>query len=107
MVIFGLLLLGVGVLLGLAGAFTINYDRDEKNPARDTTEILGINCSPEVIFLLGAICAALILVGLWFMKSGAKRGWKHRQEQKKMEDLSERLEKAERRRDDEDGDSSS
>jgi hypothetical protein len=104
MVIFGLLLLGLGILLGLAGAFTINYDRDENNPARDTTEILGINCSPEVIFLLGAICAALVLFGLWFMKTGAKQGWKHRKEQKKLTELSEKLERAEadRRRDDED-----
>lgn len=104
MVIFGLLLLGIGIVLALAGAFTINYDRDEKNPARDTTEILGINCSPEVIFLLGAICAALILFGLWFMKSGAKRGWRHRQEQKKFNELSEKLEKAEaeKRRDEDD-----
>lgn len=104
MVIFGLVLLGLGILLGLAGAFTINYDRDEKNPARDTTEILGINCSPEVIFLLGAVAAALILFGLWFMKIGAKQGWRHRKEQKKLNELSEKLERAEsdRRRDDDD-----
>lgn len=102
MVIFGLLLLGVGILLGLAGAFTINYDRDEKNPARDTTEILGINCSPEVIFLLGAICAVLIVFGLWFLKTGAKQSWKHRKEQKRLEELSDKLERAEadQRRDD-------
>lgn len=102
MVIFGLLLLILGVLVVLSGLFGIGYDRDEKNPARDTTEILGINVQPEVIFFIGLAAGLLILGGLWFMKMGAKQGWKRRKEQKTLAELSNKLDEAEleRRKDD-------
>lgn len=102
MVIFGVVLLLLGVVVVLSGLFGIGYDRDEKNPARDTTEILGINVQPEVIFFIGLVAGLLIIGGLWFMKTGAKQGWKRRREQKKIEELSEKLDAAEfaRRRDD-------
>ncbi|WP_182378887.1 hypothetical protein [Nocardioides sp. WS12] len=102
MVIFGLLLLLLGVAVVLSGLFGIGYDRDEKNPARDTTEILGINVQPEVIFFIGLVAGLLIIGGLWFMKTGAKQGWKRRKEQKKLSKLSSQLDEAEleRRKDD-------
>ena len=102
MVIFGLLLVLLGVLAVLSGLFGIGYDRDEKNPARDTTEFLGINMQPEVIFFIGLVAGLLIIGGLWFMKTGAKQGWKRRKEQKRLNELSEKLDEAEleRRRDD-------
>lgn len=101
MVIFGLLLVVAGAFLVLSGIFGIGYDRDEKNPARDTTEILGINVQPEVIFFLGVAAGVLILAGLWFMKAGAKQGWRRRKEQKRLSELSEKLDEVEleRRRD--------
>ncbi len=107
MVIFGLLLVVLGGLIILSGAFGIGYDRDEKNPARDTTEIIGINVQPEVIFFLGVAAGALILLGIWFMKFGAKQGWKHRQERKRLGELSEKLERVEADRRNEDDDAAS
>lgn len=101
MVILGLLLLVVGVLGILSGVFGTDYDTVEgKNQL--TTEFLGINCGPEVIFLLGVISAVLVLAGLWFMKAGAKQGWRRRKEQKRLTELSDKLDEVEleRRRDD-------
>ena len=100
MVIFGLLLLILGVLGLLAGLFGSDYDVDGKD--RRTTEIIGLNVDPEVLFLIGAISGALILIGLWLMKVGARQGWKRRKEHKQLTELSEKLDRAEadRRRDD-------
>lgn len=102
MVIFGLLLLLLGVAAVLSGLFGIGYDRDEKNPARDTTEILGINVQPEAIFFIGLVAGLLILGGLWFMKTGTKQGWRRRKEQKRLSELSSKLDEVEleRRKDD-------
>lgn len=99
MVIFGLLLLVVGVLGILAGIFGSDYDVDGKD--RRTTEIIGINVDPEVLFLIGVVSGLLVLAGLWFMKTGAKQGWKRRKEQKRLTELSEKLDEVEldRRRD--------
>lgn len=100
MVIIGLLLLIIGVLGILAGVFGSDYDVDGKD--RRTTEIIGINVDPEVLFLVGVASGLLVIAGLWFMKTGAKHGWKRRQEQKRLSDLSQKLDEveAERRRED-------
>ncbi|HVK29289.1 MAG TPA: hypothetical protein VM575_13195 [Nocardioides sp.] len=100
MVIIGLLLLIVGVLAILSGVFGSDYDVDGKD--RRTTEIIGINVDPEVLFLIGVASGLLVLAGLWFMKTGAKQGWKRRKEQKRLSDLSQKLDEveADRRRED-------
>lgn len=100
MVILGLLLLIVGVLGILSGVFGSDYDVDGKD--RRTTEIIGINVDPEVLFLIGVVSGLLVIAGLWFMKAGAKQGWKRRKEQKRLSDLSQKLDEveAERRRED-------
>ncbi|WP_435771286.1 hypothetical protein [Nocardioides sp. SYSU DS0651] len=101
MVIFGLLLLVIGVAGIISGIFGTDYDTVEGED-RLTTEFLGINCGPEVIFLLGVASGALVLLGMWLMKIGAKQGWRRRKEQKRLTELSEKLDRAEadRRRDD-------
>ncbi len=102
MVLFGLVVLVLGVLLLLAGIFSTDYQTEGSGGSASTTaEILGIDVTLEVLFLLGAVAAVLILTGLWVMKTGAKMGWKHRKEQKRLEELSEKLDRAEadRRRD--------
>jgi hypothetical protein len=98
MVIIGLLLLVIGVLGILAGVFGSDYDVDGKD--RRTTEIIGINVDPEVLFLIGVVSGLLVIAGLWFMKTGAKQGWKRRKEQKRLNELSQKLDEAdaERRR---------
>ncbi|TWH04733.1 hypothetical protein L615_001000000660 [Nocardioides sp. J9] len=100
MVIFGLLLLVVGVLGILAGVFGSDYDVDKKD--RRTTEIIGINVDPEVLFLIGVASGLMVVAGIWFMKTGAKQGWKRRKEQKRLSELSQKLDaaEAERRRED-------
>lgn len=101
MVIFGLLLLVLGVLGILSGVFGTDYDTVEGKDQL-TTEFLGINCGPEVIFLLGVASTVLTVAGLWFMKAGAKQGWKRRKEQKRLTELSDKLDEVEleRRRQD-------
>lgn len=96
MVILGLLLLIIGVLGILSGVFGSDYDVDGKD--RRTTEIIGINVQPEVLFLLGVASGLLILAGLWFMKAGAKQGWRRRKEQKRLTELSEKLDQVEHER---------
>ena len=98
--IFGLLLLILGVLGILSGLFGSDYDVDGKD--RRTTEIIGINVDPEMLFLIGVLSGVLVLAGLWFMKLGAKQGWRRRKEQKRLTELSTKLDEVEqeRRRDD-------
>lgn len=96
MVFFGLIivLLGVGILL--AGLFSSGYDAEG---SAITNELLQINMSSEVLFLFGVASGALMVLGLWIMKRGAQQGMKHRKEQRKITELSEKLEAAERRAD--------
>ncbi len=97
MVLFGLVivLLGVGILL--AGLFSSGYDAEGSSI---TNELLQINMSSEVLFLFGVASGALMVLGLWIMKRGAQQGMKHRKEQRKIGELSEKLEAAERRAED-------
>ncbi|KAA1420309.1 hypothetical protein F0U44_07805 [Nocardioides humilatus] len=99
MVILGLVLVGAGAVLVLLGLFTSDISFED---GKGTVEIANIDLSPAGVFLAGVIAAALIFVGLWAIKLGAKHGWKRRKEQKKYEELSEKLghAEAERRRDD-------
>lgn len=95
MVILGLILVGVGVVLVLLGLFTSEVSFEDN---QGTVEIANVNLSPEALFLVGIAAAALILIGLWAMKIGAKQGWKHRKEQKRLSELSEKLDKVEAER---------
>ena len=101
MVVFGLVLIVLGAVIVVLGLFTSEV-KFEDNEA--TVEIANVNLSTEGLFLAGVIAAALILVGLWAMKLGAKMNWKQRKEQKRLNELSEKLDKAEldRRRQDDD-----
>jgi hypothetical protein len=103
MVVFGIVLVVLGAVIVVLGLFTSEV-KFEDNEA--TVEIANVNLSTEGLFLAGVIAAALILVGLWAIKLGAKMNWKQRKEQKRINELSEKLDKAEldrRRQDDEDG----
>jgi len=101
MVIFGLVMVGLGAGLVVLGLFTSEV-RFEDNEA--TVEIANVNLSTEGLFLAGVVAAALILIGLWAIKLGAKMSWKHRKEQKRLNELSEKLDKVdlERRRQEDD-----
>lgn len=101
MVIFGLVLVALGAAIVALGLFTSEV-KFEDNEA--TVEIATVNLSTEGLFLAGVIAGALILVGLWAIKLGAKMGWRHRKEQRRLNELSEKLDRAdlERRRQDDD-----
>lgn len=100
MLILGLLVIAVGAAIILAGLFTTDVSSSGQ------IDVLGIDVSPETLFVLGIIAAVAVLWGLWITKYGAQRGLRQRREQKQMDELSQKLDRAEsgRNRDlDEDG----
>ena len=107
MVIFGLILLAIGVIAILAGIFNADTEATSSGGKTDVhTTFLGMEVSANTLFIIAVVATALVFVGLWFAKLGAKQGWKARKEQKRMQELQEKLDKAEsgRRKDDEDDD---
>lgn len=102
MVIFGLVLLVVGALGILAGVFGAEAESTSAQGKTDVhTTFLGLEMSASTLFVVASVATLCVVAGLWFMKVGAKQGWKRRKEQKKYGELNERLERAEaeRRRD--------
>lgn len=105
MVIFGLVLLAVGVLAILAGIFNAGTEATSSDGNTDVhATFLGMEVSANTLFIIAVVATSLVFLGLWFAKFGAKQSWKQRKEQKRLNELSEKLERAEadRRRDDED-----
>jgi len=98
MVLFGLVVVLLGVCLLLAGLFGSGYDSEGGSL---TNELLGFNLPAEILFLFGVASGVLVLAGLWLMKYGAQLSWRHRQERKRLNELSEKLDavEAERRAD--------
>ena len=100
MVILGLVLLLAGVVIVLLGLFT-----SDVSSSNGTVEIANVDLTPAGVILAGMIAALLIFLGLWAIKLGAKQGLRRRREQKRLNELSEKLGRAEadrRRGDDED-----
>lgn len=103
MVILGLVLLIVGVLGILAGVFGAEAESTSSKGQTDVhTTFLGIEMSANSLFILGIVSTLLVVGGLWLMKAGAKQGWKRRKEQKRLTELSDKLDEVEleRRRND-------
>lgn len=95
MVLFGLVIVLLGVCILLAGLFASGYDTEGGSM---TNELLQINMPAEILFLFGVVSGALILLGIWMMKFGAQLGWKHRKERKRLNELSEKLDEVEAER---------
>src|SRR3954469_5517464 len=97
--VFGLLVLLVGALAVVAAVFTA----DGTN-----VEILGLDVSALGLFLIGLGSGLAILWGFTISKWGTKRNLRQRRESRKLNDLSQQLDRreAERRSDDGDGDRS-
>lgn len=104
MVIFGLLLLLVGVIVLLLGFFTSDVDVDEENPSQSSVELMRANLDPEWLFVFGVVSGVLIVLGLWVMKAGTARSWKRRKEEKRLSELNEKLDRVEAERRAEEGD---
>jgi len=88
MLIVGLIIIAVGALLVLAGVFATEL-------TSDGVELLGIALSPTALFLLGTAAGVAILWGLSVTKFGAKRELLQRKEKKRLDQLSEKLDRAE------------
>ncbi len=95
MVILGLILLSVGAVLVVLGLFTSEVKFEDN---QGSVEYANIELTTEALFLVGVAAAALILAGLWTIKLGAKQGWRHRKEQRRLSELSEKLDRVEAER---------
>jgi type VI protein secretion system component VasK len=91
MVILGLVLIGLGALAIVSGLFASELDGNQ-------LQFLGQDVSPVALFLIGVGSAVAIWWGLWMFKSGSKRSWARRKEQKRLEKLSEQLEDVDAKR---------
>lgn len=98
MVVFGVVLLALGVILVVGGIFgtSTSTDINETDTVEVTTKFFGFSADLTTIFVIGALAAVLILTGLWLMKYGAKRGWSKRKERKKLDEMHDKMVKADR-----------
>lgn len=91
MLVLGLVLIVLGVLAILAGIFAAGYDLGGAT-------LLGFNLPTQWVFLLGVFAGAAILWGFSITKLGGKRELRHRREQKRMHELSDKLDEVEAER---------
>src|SRR3954452_18076231 len=91
MVILGLLLIALGALAIVCGLFATEIDGTK-------LQFLGQDISPAALFLIGVGAAVAIWWGLWIFKAGSKRSWARRKEQKRLEELSQKLDNVDERR---------
>ena len=97
MVLLGLVVLVIGVIGLVLSFFGASIDYTHRS-----AEIMNWDVAPGTLVLWGAVSTLLSVLGLWMMKAGAKQGWKRRKEQKRLTELSEKLDEVEleRRRND-------
>jgi len=91
MVILGLLLIALGALAIVCGLFASEIDNGQ-------LQFLGQDISPAALFLIGVGAAVAIWWGLWLLKSGSKRSWARRKEQKRLQELSAKLDDVDERK---------
>jgi type VI protein secretion system component VasK len=91
MVMLGLILIALGALAIVCGLFATEI-------AGDKVQFLGQDISPAVLFLIGVGAAVAIWWGLWLVKSGSKRSWARRKEQKRLQELSAKLDDVDERK---------
>ncbi|HET6937489.1 MAG TPA: hypothetical protein VFI19_02740 [Nocardioides sp.] len=91
MVMLGLILIAVGALAIVCGLFATEIDSGQ-------VQFLGQEVSPAVLFLIGVGAAVAIWWGLWLVKSGSKRSWARRKEQKRLQELSAKLDDVDERK---------
>jgi L-cystine uptake protein TcyP (sodium:dicarboxylate symporter family) len=91
MVILGLVLIALGGLAIVTAVFATDNDNGQ-------LAYLSIDVSPLVLFLIGVAAAVAILWGLSITKWGGKRSWARRREEKRLTELSEKLDTVDARR---------
>lgn len=93
MMILGLLLVALGATGLLISFFGASIDTQHRS-----AQILSSDVSPGTLVLWGAASTLILCLGLAAMKAGARRGWRRRKEHKQLQDLSEKLDRAEAER---------
>ncbi len=88
MVILGLLLLILGAIAILAAVFLSD----------GTAELLGADLSALTIFLIGVAAGAALIWGFAILKWGTRRELRARKERKQLDELSQKLDRAEAER---------
>lgn len=84
MVILGLVLIAVGGLAIVSAVFDSEIDGGK-------LQYLGQDVGPLAFFLIGVGSAVAIWWGLSLLRIGSKRSWARRKEQKRLTELSEKL----------------
>ncbi len=88
MVFLGLLLIALGVVAILAAVFASD----------GSAELLGLDLTALAIFLVGVGAGAAVIWGFAILKYGTKRELRQRKERKQLNELSEKLDRAEAQR---------
>lgn len=83
--VLGLLLILLGALAVVAALFT----------AHGSAELLGVDTSAMALYFIGLGSGVAILWGFTLTKWGTKRSLRQRRESKRLDDLSEKLDKRE------------
>ena len=88
MLILGVLLIAVGAAVIISAVFTAEITGGQ-------IEIIGIEVGAVTLFVLGVAAAVAILWGFSIGKFGARRSWRQRRENNKLEELSQKLDRVE------------
>ncbi len=91
MLLLGLILIALGALAIVAAVFTVELVGGD-------IELIGIELTPLGLFLIGVAAGAAVLWGFDIFKWGTKRGLARRREQKQLNELSEKLDRADAER---------
>jgi hypothetical protein len=91
MLLLGLFLIALGALVIVAAVFTVEIVGGE-------IELIGVEVTPLGLFLIGVAAGVAVLWGFSIFKWGTKRGLARRREQKKLNELSEKLDRADAER---------
>ena len=78
MIVFGLILVGLAVLLAAGVAASSGN--------RATLDVFGagLNTRASVVFFIGVVTAIALLIGLWMTKAGLARGYRRRKEVREL-----------------------
>ncbi|TIC85083.1 hypothetical protein E8D34_13505 [Nocardioides sp. GY 10113] len=102
MLVLGLVLLVLGAILVLSGLFASGTEAKTVGGTTDVhTTFLGIDMPAETLFLIGVASAVLVLGGLWLSKVGARQEWRRRKDRRRLDELSQKLDRSESERRDE------
>lgn len=91
MLLLGLILIALGALVIVAAVFTVEIVGGD-------IELAGVEVTPLGLFLIGVGAGVAVLWGFAIFKWGTKRGLARRREQKKLNELSEKLDRADAER---------